>query len=376
MVMGVWTRSGSEKAQSSQTIRILLRSLQYLAEDLAADETKFLNVTVPVIRNLFNPIQTSSMNEQVTKFFESFGWKNAQIKLTAANKASILLGSNRHLDQNVESQAGLQILVKSISTAVGLHLLGKEVDALVNVNLTTGAVYNIELTTISKREDIVSPKPKTEKPVVNTTTQPQVEKTKITGTVPVQQPVMPAGDLESSVEATQLFLPVLNDKLPLSTLFLMLQDVLVEFCKSWYQVNPLEEFGSEDQRQNVVKLVLYLVDKSVEANRPTKAVGNQVGRFFAQELSNTFKDEFGEIISPEILESNTSIIVRDIKARSLCNLNPGDKCLEANRSVCDFGMGIYEGVLSHLTEKDTQFTTYFAAGRRDIYCLMEFQVAN
>jgi hypothetical protein len=375
MVMGVWTRSGSEKAQSSQTIRILLRSLQYLAEDLSQDENKFLNVTVPIISNLFTPIQTSSMNEQVSKLFESFGWKNVQIKLTAANKASIILGSNRHLEQNEESLEGLKLLVKAISTGVGKHLLGMDVDARINVNLSTGAVYNIDLTTISKREDTVTPKSvKTEKPMVKAK-----EETRKVSSQPIPAQVSSSSsekDLESAIDATQLFLPVLNSKLPLSTVFLMLQDVLVEFCKSWYQLNPLDNFGSEDQRENVVKLVLFLIEKTTEADRDTKTVGNQVGRFFAQELLNTFEAEFESIITPEILESNANIIVRDIKARSLCNLNPGDKCVQSNRAVCDFGMGIYEGILSTVTDKITEFTTYFAAGRRDIYCLMEFQVEN
>lgn len=374
MIQGIWSKNGSYKAQSSQTIRMLLRSLQYLAEDSTKDpgETeKYIKIVVPVIRNLFNPVRTSSAAQQVSTFFETIGWKNALVRIVASNQAEFVLGSNRHLDQSPESIDGLTLLVKAISTAVGYHMLNKNVDALVKISLVTGATYEITVHTISG----------TAKPVVETKSQTPAEivrKAAINDASPAPAKVATKTsapsytEIESRIDISQLFKPILNPKLSQSTLYRLLQDVLVEFCNSWYSTNPLDGIGEDDPNNNVRILVIFLVNKSMELNRDTKVVGNHIGKFFAQAIEKTFVSQGMPALTPEIIESQTSVIVRDIKARSLCTLQPGDRCVSENRAFCDFGMGIYESVLSMYTENTYKFSTYFAAGRRDLYCLMEF----
>lgn len=372
MSLNIWTRTGSEKTQSSQTIRILLRSLQYLAEDSSqspSSSQNFTGIIVPVIRNLFVPAEGVSINEQLSTFLRSLGWKNAQIRTLSATKAEIVLGNNRHLEQVESSKQGLTLLVKSIMKAIGYYLLNREVDALVRIDFTTGVIYNIELNAVELQPSRVekSPSPVVREPVVS-------QPSSMSSSPPVQQSVRV--EEGTPIEPSQLFLPILHQKLPLSTLYVLLQDVMSEFANSWYGENPLQETGTDDSEQNVLILTQFLVEKTIAAGRSTKTIGDQIGRFFAQTLQGTFGDDPEQILTPEIIESNTVTMIRDIKARSLCTLAPGDKCTEANRAICDFGMGIYEGVLSSLTGKKYEFTNYFAAGKRDIYCLMEFQITE
>ncbi len=364
--LNIWTRTGSEKTQASQTIRILLRSLQYLAEDAAQSSTSsqnFTGIIVPIIRNLFVPAQGISINEQLSTFLRSLGWKNAQIRTLSATKAEIVLGNNRHLEQLETSKSGLELLVKSIMRAIGIYLLNREVDALVKLDFTSGVIYTIELNAVEIQPSIKETRQKTIPSSTRVAPSPQSApaSTKIT-------------DLESQVDPSQLFMPILNQKLPLSTLYVLLQDVMSEFANSWYNENPLEKIGTDDPRLNVLFLTQFLVEKTINAGRATKTLGDQIGRFFAKALEETFGSDPNGLLTPEIIESDTLTMIRDIKARSLCTLQPGDKCTDSNRAICDFGMGIYEGVLSSITGRNYQFTNYFAAGKRDIYCLMEFQI--
>ncbi len=366
--LNIWTRSGSEKAQSSQTIRILLRSLQYLAEDASSSESdgqEFLSIVVPVIRNMFVPTEGISINEQISVFLLSLGWKNTQIRTLSSSKAEIILGNNRHLEQNESFEQGLKLLTKAIFKAIGYYLLNKEIDPLVRIDFTTGVIYTIELNAVEIGTSTIAkprasqPKPAAKPEAPNYTSKPETS-------APIES--------ERSIDPSQLFLPILNTKLPLSTLYVLLQDVMSEFASSWYEENPLENLGTDDARQNVLILTQFLVDKTIQAGRSTKTVGDQIGRFFSKALEETFGSNPEDILTPEIIESQTMTMIRDIKARSLCTLSPGDKCVQENRAICDFGMGIYEGVLSTFTGKTYEFTNYFAAGKRDIYCLMEFQV--
>jgi len=366
MVMGVWSRSGSDKAQASQTIRILLRSIQYLADDLANDEQKFMKIVVPVIRSLFNPISTASINEQSQQFFDAMGWKNSQIQVVTKDKSQIILGSNRYLDQTEQSVKGLTLLVKSLCKAIGYHIMNSDVDPLVVIDFSNSVTYNVEIKLISG-SDISSSAKKTSSIKIPSNTTIREKPPAIKPTVESV-----AVDISTKIAIDQLFLPVINSKLPLSRCFLLLQDVMEEFSISWYSNNPIEGKEGMSQRDVIVSLVQFLVEKSIEASRDVKIVGNQVGRFFAQAMIESFKEDFGEIISDEILESNTQVVIRDIKAMSLCTLSPGDKCVPANRSYCDFAMGIYEGVLSAALDAQYEFSSYFSATRRDRYCLMEF----
>ncbi len=371
-MLNIWTRTGSEKAQSSQTIRILLRMLQYLAEDVvrAEDEAnRFLDVTVPIIKNLFIPSRGLSINEQVQTFLATLGWKNVQIRTKSANHLEIILGNNRHLDQTDASSEGIRLLVKAVSKAVGYHLLDREVDALVTVDFNTGPAYTVEVKAIES--GLKSGRTSKDKVVSKSADvrQPQ------TPPIQNQSVEVPTHSTSSQkIDVTQFLLPIVNSKLPQSTLFLQLQEVLVEFSKSWYEINPLDEQSSTDIMTNVLTLTEFLIEKSTEANREIKLVGNMVGRFLSTSIKESFGENPEDILSQEIIESETLTMVRDIKAMSLCNLSPGDKCIPANRAICDFAMGIYEGVLSTFTGKEYEFSSYFEAGKRDIYCLMEFQV--
>ncbi|RMG32019.1 MAG: hypothetical protein D6732_14000 [Methanobacteriota archaeon] len=367
--LNIWTRTGSEKTQSSQTIRILLRSLQYLAEDSAqslASSQNFTGIVVPIIRNLFVPAEGISINEQLSTFLRSLGWKNAQIRTLSATKAEIVLGNNRHLEQVESSKQGLTLLVKSIMKAIGYYLLNREVDALVRIDFTTGVIYNIELNAVEIQPSRGEPASLAARETTGFTSSPSSP----------SQPQTIKTEESSLIDPSQLFQPILHQKLPLSTLYVLLQDVMSEFANSWYNENPLEGKGTDDSEQNVLILTQFLVEKTLAAGRSTKTIGDQIGRFFAQSLQGTFGNSPDAILTPEIIESDTVTMIRDIKARSLCTLSPGDKCTEANRAICDFGMGIYEGVLSSLTGKKYEFTNYFAAGKRDIYCLMEFQITE
>ncbi len=369
--LNIWTRTGSEKTQSSQTIRILLRSLQYLAEDAAqsaSSSQNFTGIIVPIIRNLFVPAEGISINEQLSTFLRTLGWKNAQIRTRSATKAEIVLGNNRHLEQLESSKQGLTLLVKSIMKSIGYYLLNREVDALVRIDFTTGVIYNIELNAVELQPSRVE---KTPAPV----REPAGYSSPSSVTSPPPQTAVKAEE-GTPIDPSQLFLPILHNKLPLSTLYVLLQDVMSEFANSWYNENPLEGMGTDDSEQNVLILTQFLVEKTLAAGRSTKTIGDQIGRFFAQSLQGTFGNSPEAILTPEIIESDTLTMIRDIKARSLCHLSPGDKCTDANRAICDFGMGIYEGVLSSLTGKKYEFTNYFAAGKRDIYCLMEFQITE
>ena len=249
-------------------------------------------------------------------------------------------------------------------------MLNRHVDAFVKISLVTGASYEIEVHAISSTEAPVE---------VKTHTPAEIAREVAVGKESPATPKITTASVSSSyaeietrIDPSQLFEPILNPKLPESTLYRLLVDVLVEFCNSWYSANPLDKEGSDDLKHNVRVLVSFLVNKSIEAGRDTKAVGNQIGKFFAQAIDKTFVSQGMPALTQEIIESQTSVIVRDIKARSLCTLQPGDRCEQGNRAFCDFGMGIYESILDAFTDHNYKFSTYFAAGRRDLYCLMEF----
>ncbi|MHA2504241.1 MAG: hypothetical protein ACXAE3_15390 [Candidatus Kariarchaeaceae archaeon] len=374
MSLNTWSRSGSEKAQASQTIRILIKTLQYLAEDAARDDSReksFLNVASAVIKTTFAPSPGFSTSEQVSVVLNSMGWKNTQIKLTSADEAEILMGSNRHLDQQAESVEGLELLIKTLGTALGGFLFDREVNAVVEIDIHTGPTYLVKLRSIQKIEQKQSQTTQT----TTTTSQPSAPvSTPSVETSMSANPISPPANIETS----QIFLPVLNNKLPLGRLHLILQDVLSEFANSWYGENPLDTKGTADEEENVVTLVTYLTNKAIENNTPVVDVGAQIGAYYGEALKQTFQGD--ELFSPEILEgSAVGSIIRDIKARAFCHLKPGDTCGPniggEGREICDFAMGLWQGALSKINgEKQFNFTGFYPAGRRDPYCLMEFEV--
>lgn len=374
MSLNTWSRTGSEKAQASQTIRMLIKTLQYLAEDATADDSReksFLTVANAVIRNTFAPSTSFSTSEQVSVVLNSMGWKNTQIKLTSADEAEILMGSNRHLDQQAESIEGLQLLIKTLGTALGGFLFDREVNAVVDIDIHSGPTYLIKLRAIQKIEQ------KQNLPKTVTSTERQKSSKPDSNT---SEPISTGPPITalSTIETSQIFLPVLNNKLPLGRLHLILQDVLAEFASSWYGENPLDTRGTTDEQENVSTLVAFLTNKAIEKNTSIVEMGAQIGAYYGRALKEGFADD--ELFSPEILEgSAVGSIIRDIKARSLCHLKPGDTCGPSiggeGREICDFAMGLWQGSLSEIHgEKKFNFTGFYQAGRRDPYCLMEFEV--
>ncbi|OLS25802.1 MAG: hypothetical protein HeimC2_17370 [Candidatus Heimdallarchaeota archaeon LC_2] len=372
MGLTTWTRNGSEKAQASQTIRILMKSLQYLAENAVNDENQsqaFINTAHTVIKDLFTPSPSHSNNEQVVVLLGSMGWKNAQIEFSSGNEAKLILGSNRHLDQETNSVKGLKLLVTTISKALGYHILSREVDAYVEIDILAGPIYNINIKALTKNIDLGSDvaSPATRSPEIK----PAVDQTSN------QISVAPISSSQK-IDTTQIFLPVLTNKYPLSRLHLLLKDVLAEFCNSWYSENPLDTNDTGDEKENVALLMNFLVQKTIDNNASTVDAGVRLGTFFANAIKKSFPN-IEQPLTQEIIDgAAVGSMIRDIKARAFCYLNPGDKCGpnigDENRSICDFSMGIWQGTLSELGDHEFKFSGFYAAGRRDPYCLMEFEV--
>ncbi|MCY3410889.1 MAG: hypothetical protein INQ03_04545 [Candidatus Heimdallarchaeota archaeon] len=362
-----WTDDKNHKAQTSQTIRILLKSLQYLAEDvaLAPDQSsKFVKVASKVISSTFNPSTRHNMNEQISSFLSLLGWRNCVIKLKSADVVEMILGSNRYLDQDESNIPGLEVLVKTIAVSVGSHILSRDVDALVNVDVVNKN-YNINLQAISAM--------KPEKAEIKTSTeaigQEVKDKPKPVSTT-VAAPVT-AGNYE----VNQIILPIINNKMPYIKFLGLLKDVTEEFSKSWYKEVP-EQSGNSDEA-NLAILLTYLMQKAIESGNDMIQIGNQIGSYWADAIKASFPDD--EAVNQEILEGSTvGSIIRDIKARSLCTLSDSQSCGTSiggsNRRLCDMAMGIWGGCLGKLTDKNYKFSSFFAAGKRDPYCLMEFQV--
>lgn len=378
MSLSTWTREGSEKAQASQTIRILMKTLQYLAEDSVNDETRsrsFVSTSSAVIRGLFKPSPKISNNEQVTVLFNSMGWKNAQIKFSSGTEAQIILGSNRHLDQDQNTEQALKLLVNTFAKALGFHILGREVDAMVNIDIMSGPIYTIDLKAITST---IQTTPEDIRPAASTRRERRAERTPAqTSTQPESEEMAPMA-IGKSVDTSQIFLPVLSSKLPIGRLHLLLQDVLAEFAQSWYGENPLTTNESSDERENVVTLIQFLSQKGVENGTSSVDAGSRLGSFFAHAIKQTFP-KIDPILAQEIIDgASVGSMIRDIKARAFCTLKPGEKCGpdigDDNRAMCDFSMGIWQGSLSELSDKSYIFSGYYAAGRKDPYCLMEFNV--
>ncbi len=350
-----------------------MKSLQYLAENAVNDENQsqsFINTAHTVIKDLFTPSPSHSNNEQVVVLLGSMGWKNAQIEFSSGNEAKLILGSNRHLDQNTNSVKGLKLLVTTICKALGFHILSREVDAYVEIDILAGPIYNINIKALTQK-------------IVDTTTETTTPPQRTLETKPVVdqssgQVSSPPMSSSQKIDTTQIFLPVLTDKFPLSRLHLLLKDVLAEFSKSWYSENPIDTNDTGDERENVALLMNFLVQKAIDNNTSTVDAGVRLGTFFAHAIKKSFTN-IDQPLTQEIIDgAAVGSMIRDIKARAFCYLNPGDKCGpnigDENRSICDFSMGIWQGTLSELGQHDFKFSGFYAAGRRDPYCLMEFEV--
>ncbi len=369
--MSRWTRTGaSEKAQASQTIGILMNTLLYFADEVSNDYNSlnsYVKTGSTVIKSMFSPSKDHNMNEQISVLFNTLGWKNSEIRLQSSERAKIILGSNRYLDQNQNTIKGLEVLVKMIATAVGYHLFDRDVDALVDIDIM-GPIYTIELQALSSLKTDISPKTKS-----------TPKSTPVATKSTPSSPAINTSEVSfSSYDTSQIFLPILNNRLPQVTLHRILKEVLVEFCKSWYSENPISDKESDDDKNNLVILILYITQKAVENNISWVSVGEQVGGYFAQALSKNFPNE--QLIVEEILETmSLGSIIRDVKSRSLCPLNLGQTCGNKiggeNRGFCDFVMGLWAGSLSQITGKKYSFTGFYPTGKRSTDpCLMEFTI--
>ena len=349
-----------------------MKSMQYLAEDAANDESRartFSSLTSAVIKDLFSPSPSHSTNEQASVLLGSLGWRNANIQFSSGTEARIVLGSNRHLEQDQNSVNGLILLVSSICKALGYHILSREVDAVVDIEIINGPIYTVDLKAIqSQIVDTTKEEPVKQKPV----SAPASSSTSAPASTPP-----PAEMPGTKIDTSQIFLPILSSKLPIGRLHLILQDILAEFSKSWYGSNPIEGNESPDERDNVIQLMMFLVQKTLDSGAASLDSGTRLGGFFAKAVKEAFNMETP--LAQEIIDgAGMGSMIRDIKARAFCSLRPGDKCGpnigDENRSICDFSMGIWQGALSEFTGKNYKFNGFYPAGKRDPYCLMEFEV--
>jgi predicted hydrocarbon binding protein len=148
-----------------------------------------------------------------------------------------------------------------------------------------------------------------------------------------------------------------------------------DFIQTKYQTNPLEEAGNVDHKVAVLILVKFLVEKSLAEGVSTSKTGYDVGKFFGKGVIGIAGNDPNVILIQEITESQSTTIIRDIKARCFCFLKPGERCQPSNVQLCDFIMGIWEGALTEILGKEFKFTNrYPATKRKDKYCLMELSV--
>ncbi|MDH5401766.1 MAG: hypothetical protein OEY49_04670 [Candidatus Heimdallarchaeota archaeon] len=369
MGLSTWTKTGSEKARSSQSIRMLMKTLQYLGEDALIDDARvrsFVNVATKVITNLFNPAQNYSVNEQVSVVFNALGWRNAQIKLTSADNAEIILGSNRYLDQDVNNVNALKLLARVFAISFGSHLLSKNVDANVEIDIHNGPIYTIKVFGFGELKTELSVESKT------------VEKEKVKPVQKKEQPMITMDHgISTDIDTTQIFLPILSNKLPLAKLQLLLQDIMAEYSQSWHGQNPISSSNSTELSENLITLINFLGDKGVVSDGSAVNAGAKVGSYYARAIKQSFEGE--KLLVQEIIDGSViGSMIRDIKARSFCTLKPGERCGsigDEKRRVCDFNMGIWQGCLSNLMQdKEFKFNGFIEAGRKDLYCLMEFEV--
>lgn len=359
---------------------MLIKSLQYVAEDLANDEVKiksFIKITTQIIKGSFIPSPQNSINEQVSILLNSMGWKNALIKLKSGDQVEIVLGSNRFLDQDSDSVSGLTNLVKAIGNAAGAHILDRDVDTLVNIDIHAGPTYTLDIQALKS----ITATQKPEKVPDNSSLRPFTistedgkTKNELAKQTVIETPIIP---ISTSYETDQIFLPVLSNKLPLSRLHRILKDVLEEYCQSWFGTNPIADVEIEDERINLINLINFLIEKAFESDQSRVDLGSQVGNYFAHAIVSNFNSE-KTLLGQEIIDGSTvGSIIRDIKARSLCSLKDTaceNKIGGEHREFCDFVMGLWQGMLGQLTNKQYRFSGFYPAGKRDPYCLMEFEV--
>jgi hypothetical protein len=347
-----------------------MNTLLYLADESSSDgnrSTKFMKVSSSVVKNIFKPSSSHSINEQIGVLLNTLGWKNSEIRLMSSTRSKIILGSNRYLDQNNNTLKGLNILVKMIALAVGYHIFDREVDAFVEIDIN-GPVYTIDIQTITTLETSI--KEKEIAKTIETTSETPSQR----GQIPAKSPAS-----LSTFDTNQIFLPVLSNKLPLVQLNKILLDVLSEFAVSWYGETPMDSELTEDTKTNLIMVIEFLTQKATETNTTWVDLGNQVGGYFAGVLKKSFTDDL-DLIGPEIKDgAQLGSVIRDIKARSLCSLTVGSTCGSniggRDRSFCDFVMGLWAGTLSQLTEFEYKFTGFYATGKRSTDpCLMEFEL--
>ena len=329
-----------------------------------------------IFREYFQPDIAYNINEQIQMFLLTLGWKNSEIRVISATEARAVLGNNRFIPETGISHEAIKIFIEGIFTGIGYYVFSKEVKVEATFDELAGAVWNVVLSPsssmqIEARSQAIdyasSPSPQfgsKKEAVINQATSPISSS--------LEEEIQ---DYIANIDPEQILTPIFNKSLGIETLYRILIEIMSDFIRTKYQTNPLEHAGNVDHKVAVLILVKFLVEKSLAEGIPTGTTGYDVGKFFGKGVIGIAGNDPNVILIQEITESQSTTIIRDIKARCFCFLKPGERCQPSNVQLCDFVMGIWEGALTEILGKEFKFTNrYPATKRKDKYCLMELSI--
>ena len=379
-IKSIWTKFGSEKIRNSQALRTLINALLELGEQAQkqgeGDIEGYKLGIARIFREYFQPDIAYNINEQIQMFLLTLGWKNSEIRVISATEAKAVLGNNRFIPETGISHEAIKIFIEGVFTGIGYYVFSKEVKVEAIFDELAGAVWNVALAPSSS----IQIGTKTQIKNYASSPSPQFEVKEETTTVQTSPPSMSSLEEEiqdyiTNIDPEQILTPIFNKSLGLDTLYRILIEIMSDFIRSKYQTNPLEHAGAVDHKVAVLILVKFLVEKSLAEGMPTSTTGHDVGKFFGKGVIGIAGNDPNAILIQEITESQSTTIIRDIKARCFCFLKPGERCQPSNVQLCDFIMGIWEGALTEILGKELRFTNrYPATKRKDKYCLMELSI--
>ena len=362
-IRSIWSSGGSDKVRASQTIRMLLNSLIRTSKELredGKDRVGLYHAIKTTVKEVFQPDPDANFNEQLYSFMGVLGWKNALLTIMSSDTAKLVLGNNRYIDEVQNDLKDIELLVNAIISGACYHLFGKEIMTETKIDNLSGVTYEIMIKVGA--EQVVKEKPEeVEGPT------PGTGVGEVTGEADLET-------LKTHIEIDQIFDPIFNTSLDKDQLIVMFKEILVEYIRSKYGELPKVQKVA-DTSDLVLLLLQYLINKVEEDNSGFLEVGKTVGTFFARGIKDVFNRPIEQILIDEIIEGINFGIVRDINARCFCFLSPGDKCTPLNTQICDFVMGVWEGTLSALLEREIKFSQRLPAGRKDRFCLMEFNTS-
>ncbi len=377
----IWTRYGSEKAQSSQIIRTLINTLLGIAQEAVQEGTEAKNRFIVVVarnfREYFKPDITVNINEQIQTFLLTLGWKNSEIRVVSANEARAILGNNRFIVEENYPEETISLLISAIFTGIGYYIFSKEIKVQTDFDELQGAVWSVKMTPTTA--DVLGTSTSTSK----TTPQQKAPQEKVSAPAKNSEISMVSvseGELQKyldSIDPEQFVTPIFKRSLGVETLLKILAEVMLEFSRTKYESNPLEALGSIDNRTMVLALTKFLVEKTFAENLPTLERGREIGVLFGKGVKGVLGDDPNQLLVEEITDAPSTTIIRDIKARAFCFLKPGERCQPSNVQICDFVMGIWEGTLKEILGKEFKFSNrYPATKKKDMYCLMELTTTD